>query len=252
MNFSGIFIWDDFLQGRLVFYFFMRRFIRLLCLSLLLLLSVSVFGQSFRKEVAHLRERMEEHGKCKNVVITKNHGVIALFGVNGFAHIGCQDVLEEALVGLNMEYEHINDIQLTEKGRWLVQFGVNGIRWNDIPQKMEDKLWEYNENEKDITCATFAENEDWIVVTPDEFAASDSFIFNWLEKGSKKYVTLLTAHLTDDAMVAVYSDGCQFSGKVPKDLKKAIEETDLKVYRVKITGSYWFFADEEGNFRCNY
>lgn len=230
----------------------MRRFIRLLSLCLLLLLSDSVFGQSFKKEVSRLRERMEEHGKCKNVVITKNHGVIALFGVNGFAHIGCQDVLEEALVGLNMEYEHINDIQLTEKGRWLVQFGVNGIRWNDIPQKMEDKLWEYNEDEKDITCATFAENEDWIVVTPDEFAASDSFIFNWLEKGSKKYGTLLTAHLTDDAMVAVYSDGCQFSGKVPKDLKKAIEETDLKVYRVKITGSYWFFADEEGNFRCNY
>lgn len=219
---------------------------------MLLLLSDSVFGQSFKKEVSRLRERMEEHGKCKNVVITNNHGVIALFGVNGFAHIGCQDVLEEALVGLNMEYEHINDIQLTEKGRWLVQFGVNGIRWNDIPQKMEDKLWEYNEDEKDITCATFAENEDWIVVTPDEFAASDSFIFNWLEKGSKKYGTLLTAHLTDDAMVAVYSDGCQFSGKVPKDLKKAIEETALKVYRVKITGSYWFFADEEGNFRCNY
>ena len=94
--------------------------------------------------------------------------------------------------------------------------------------------------------------EDWIIVTSDEFAASDSFIYNWLEKGSEKYGTLLTAHITDDAMVAVYSNGCQYSGKVPKDLKKALEETDLKVYRVKITENYWFFADEEGHFRCNF
>ena len=230
----------------------MRRFIRLLSLCLLLFLSDSVFGQSFRKEVSRLRDRMEEHGKCKNVVVSKNHGVVALFGVNGFAHIGCQDVLEEALTGLNMEYELVNDIQLTEKGRWLVQFGVNGIRWNDIPQKMEDKLWEYNEDGQDIVSATFNEAEDWIIVTQSDFASSDSKIYNWLEKGREKYGTLLTAHVTNDAMVAVYTDGCQFSGKVPKDLKKAIEETDLKVYRVKITDNYWFFADEEGNFNCNF
>lgn len=229
-----------------------RNILHLFFIGMFLLLSDSAFGQSFLKELSRLRERMEEHGACKNVVITRNHGVVALFGVNGFAHIGCQDVLEDALMGLNLDYDQINDIQLTEKGRWLVQFGVNGIRWNDIPQKMEDKLWEYNSEEKDITCATFAENEDWIVVTPDEFAASDSFIYNWLEKGSKKYGTLLTAHITDDAMIAVYSNGCQFSGKVPKDMKKAIEETDLKVYRVKITENYWFFADEEGHFRCNF
>ena len=222
------------------------------CLFMFLVFSCPAFGQSFRKEVSRLRVRMEEHGVCKNVVLTKNHGVVALFGVNGFAHIGCQDILEEALTGLNLEYEHINDIQLTERGRWLVQFGINGIRWNDIPKKMEDKLWEYNSDGKDITCAAFAENEDWIVVTPDEFAASDSKIFKWLEKGSEKYGTLLTAHITDDAMVAVYSGGCQYSGKVPKDFKKAIEETDLKVYRVKITENYWFFADEEGHFRCNF
>lgn len=222
------------------------------CLCMFLIFTCSSFGQSFKKDVSRLRERMDENGVCKNVVLTRNHGVVALFGVNGFAHIECQDVLEEALIGLNLEYEHINDIQLTEKGRWLVQFGVNGIRWNDIPKKMEDKLWEYNSDAKDITCATFAENEDWIIVTPDEFAASDSFIYNWLEKGSKKYGSLLTAHITDDAMIAVYSNGCQYSGKVPKDLKKALEETDLKVYRVKIIENYWFFADEEGHFRCNF
>lgn len=233
-------------------HFAKRNTIKLLSLCMFLILSDFAFGQNFNKELLRLHERMDEHGACKNVVVSRNHGVIALFGVNGFAHIGCQDILEEALTGLNLEYEHINDIQLTEKGRWLVQFGVNGIRWNDIPQKMEDKLWEYNSDGKDITCATFAENEDWIVVTPDEFAASDSFIYNWLEKGSKKYGTLLTAHITDDAMVAVYSGGCQYSGKVPKDFKRAIEESDLKVYRVKITESYWFFADEEGHFRCNF
>lgn len=219
---------------------------------MLLIPSSSVFGQSLKRELSRLCERMEEQGKCKNVVISKNHGVIALFGVNGIAHIECQDVLEEALMGLNLEYEHINDIQLTEKGRWLVQFGVNGIRWNDIPKEMEDKLWEYNEDGKDITCAAFSENEDWIIITPDEFAASDSEIYKWLEKGSKKYGTLLTVHITDDALVAVYSEGCQFSGRVLRDLKKALEETDLKVNRVKFAYGFWFFADEEGNFKCNF
>lgn len=229
-----------------------RNVFNLLCLSMLLILPNFACGQNFRKELSRLHGRMDEHGVCKNVVMSKHHGVIALFGVNGFAHIGCQDILEEALVGLNLEYEHINDIQLTEKGRWLVQFGLNGIRWNDIPKEMEDKLWEYNEDGKDVTCAAFDEDEDWIIVTPDEFAASSSKIYNWLEKGSEKYGTLLTVHITDDSMAAVYSEGCQFSGRVPKDLKVAIEETDMKVYRVKFFESFWFFADEEGHFRCNF
>jgi hypothetical protein len=56
--------------------------------------------------------------------------------------------LRNALAELNNENKYIDDVQLTENGRWLILYDDNGIRWNDIPYSLEEKLREYNNQKK--------------------------------------------------------------------------------------------------------
>jgi hypothetical protein len=62
---------------------------------------------------------------------------------------------------------------------------------------------------------------------------------------------LWTACLTDDAAVAVFENGYSFMGNVPESLKNALRETSKDVYRLKIAGNSWFFADSDGNYEYN-
>jgi len=59
---------------------------------------------------------------------------------------------------------------------------------------------------------------------------------------------LWAACITDDAAVAVYANGYSFMGNVPSSLKTALEKTKLDVFRLKIAGTSWFFADKDGEY----
>ena len=65
------------------------------------------------------------------------------------------------------------------------------------------------------------------------------------------YGGLWTACITDDAMVAVYKNGFRVLGDIPSDLRNALRDTTLDIYRLKIAGTAWFFADRSGHFRYN-
>lgn len=64
-----------------------------------------------------------------------------------------------------------------------------------------------------------------------------------------KHGMLWAACVTDDAIVAVYESGYKMLGEDPESLKKALKETHLDVYRLKIAGESWFFADKDGHYR---
>ena len=70
-----------------------------------------------------------------------------------------------------------------------------------------------------------------------------------MAEGNKLYGRLWAACVTDDALIAVYEDGYQYLGNIPYTLEKALRETSIDVFRLKIAGTAWFFADTEGRFR---
>ena len=200
---------------------------------------------------AYIKEQIRIEGECRNVAITKTNGDLMLFGLNGCARSGCPSSLDNTIIELNNDREFIDDIQLTEEGRWLILYGYNGIRWNDIPYSLENKLREYNDNDEVITSVTFNDDNDWIVITTQYFTSSDNRISTWLKEGNEQYGQLWAACITDDALVAVYATGFRFLGEVPQSLINALEKTRLNVYRLKIAGQSWFFADIDGNYEYN-
>lgn len=196
-----------------------------------------------------IREAIEEYGECRNVAITKTNGDLMLYGRNGWAASRCPDDLTDALDRLNDESEYIDDVQLTEDGNWLILIGNNGFQWNNIPYSLERKLREYNNDGEIVLSVTFNDNGEWIIISEDHFSASNEEIRAWLKQGNEKYGMLWAACLTDDAAVAVYARGYRFMGNVPESLRNALQETELDVYRLKLAGTAWFFADLEGHYR---
>lgn len=209
------------------------------------------FTYSHAQSREYIRNAIEKWGECRNVAITKRNGDLALYGNNGCARSGCPDNLNDAITELNDQGEYIDDIQLTEDGRWLILYGNNGIQWNDIPYSLEQKLREYNRNKEVITSVTFNDAGNWIVITTNYFSSSHSNVTEWLKEGNDEYGQLWAACVTDDAIIAVFQNGYQFIGNVPETLKKALKETKLDVYRLKVAGTAWFFADKNGNYRYN-
>ncbi len=202
-------------------------------------------GRSF------IREQIQKHGECRNVAITKTNGDLMLYGRNGYAASGCPSSLTEALDRYNEEQEYIDDVQLTEDGDWLILIGNNGFEWSNIPYSLERKLREYNEDGEVVLSVTFNDNGEWIIIGKDHFSASNDEIREWLKRGNEKHGMLWAACLTDDAAVAVYANGYTFMGNVPESLKDALRETTKDVYRLKIAGTAWFFADTDGNYEYN-
>ena len=212
----------------------------------LLFTSLSAYSQRSRE---YIRTQIQKQGNCRNVAITKTNGDLMLYGRNGWAATGCPTGLTRALDELNDDGEYIDDVQLTESGSWLILYGDNGMQWNNVPYSLERKMREYNNRGDVITSVTFNDAGWWIIISEEYISASSSKLQSWLADGTERYGQLWAACVTDDAVVAVYESGYKFEGNVPEGLKTALRNTTLDVYRLKIAGSSWFFADKKGAYQ---
>ncbi|MBQ3998565.1 MAG: hypothetical protein II644_04430 [Paludibacteraceae bacterium] len=222
-----------------------KRFLISLFAIVGLLLAANVNAQNSRE---YIRNAIRNWGECKNVAITKYNGDVALYGRNGWAGTGMPDGLSNALTELHDDGELIDDVQISESGKWLVLYGDNGVRWRGIPYSLEKKIREFHDRGDVITSITFEDNGKWILISKEYYVASHSWIQDWLSEGADSYGALWAACVTSDAMVAVYESGYKFWGEVPSALKQALRETSMDVYRVKIAGSAWFYSDGEGDY----
>lgn len=196
-----------------------------------------------------LRELIAEIGECRNVAITETSANLLLYGTNGWMSQHCPKELNAAMHKLHDEGVFIDDVQLTNEGRWLILYGQNGFRWSDgIPSSLEDKIRAYNDNCKIVTSVTFNDSGHWIVISDDKYSASDGRILEWLAEGTEHKGRLWTACMTENAIVAVYEYGYKFWGDIPETLLKGLEDADFDVYRLKIAGDAWFISDGESNF----
>jgi len=226
--------------------------IRVVWLFILFLstLNFEVLGQS-RLNRAFIKENIEKWGGCKNVAITATNGDLAFYGKNAWASTGpTPKGLTDALDDLYEKDELIDDVVLTENGYWIVLYGNNGFRYDDdIPSDLYAEMRRYNKDDEVITSITLNDNGDWIIISEKHFTASNPNITEWLKEGMERHGGIWAAHITNDAMVAVFEKGYKYFGKVPEDLKDALEKTNINVYRLKFTpeGSY-FFADRKGRY----
>lgn len=212
---------------------------------------VTNFSYSQSANRNYIKDAIKDWGSCRNVAITKRNGDVAINFKNACAWQNVPQTLANALQELSDNGEFIDDVQLTDNGEWLVLYGNNGIHWSNIPKGLENVLRKANSDGEVITSITFNDTGAWIVISEEHFWTSSDWWTNWLNDGLKKFGQIWAVCITDDAAVAVFEKGYKYDGNVPNSLKNALADTDLNVYRLKIAGTSWFFADVDGNYEYN-
>ncbi len=217
---------------------------------LVLAMSLTVTGISAQRDRNYVKNQIKKWGTCKNVAITKTNGDVALYGNCGYAASNVPQGLLSKLKELNKSKTLIDDVQLTESGKWCILYGKNDATWTtNAPSGLVSKINEFHNNNYVVRSITFNDYGQWVIVSDEYYATSSTELTNWLKNGSNKWGKLWAVCLTDDATVAVYARGFCYRGNVPEDLIQALRSTSFDVYRLKISGTSWFFADTKGNFR---
>lgn len=206
-----------------------------------------------------VKEQIARAGECRNVAITMYGGDLVLCGRNGWAANDCPEYLTDALHGLERAGAFIEDVQLTEKGNWLIQYYDGPVadgqtaqsqkfRWSGIPRDLRRQLQRYMEDGETIYSVSFNDLKEWIIITSESFSASNSALRDWLKEANEEHGMLWTVCLTDDAVVVVCENGFYMDGEVPWTLEDALNSTEIFVRRLKIAGDSWFFSDGIGEF----
>ena len=194
-----------------------------------------------------LKEHIAKNNNCRICAITQGGGNVVVCGKNNWASIGCSQLITEELQKVADEGKLIVDVTLTEYGRFIAIYGDGTASWKGIPSEMEKFLRAYHDRFEDVLSVALNDDGAWILVTSDHFACSGAKLKSWIDEGQRQYGRLRAAALTADAAVAVFEDGFCFLGDVPSDLKGALKEAKFGVRNIKIAGSAWFFAVEDGN-----
>lgn len=201
---------------------------------------------------SYIRTRIRSHG-CRTVAITQNNADVMLYGDYGWAGAGIPKRMYDILHNKNESHEYIMDVNITEKGAWsIICKAGKDVAWEGIPTSLKITLGKWVQNGQYINSIAFDDLGHWAVVgMSTHFEASDKDIQTWLEEGEVQYGALRSVHMTNDAMVAVYSNGYKFSGNVPQKLRAVLKDETADVYTVKFAGSAWFYADSWGTYcRC--
>ena len=90
----------------------------------------------------YVKNSIERWGSCRNVAITDRGGDIAFVGTNKCAYDRIPTSLSKQIDNLNDRAFFINDVQLSEKGRWLISYGDGLMRWHRIPAMLKNCLYE--------------------------------------------------------------------------------------------------------------
>ena len=218
----------------------------LLSLIVALLAAFSASGQNDSRD--YIRNAILIWGECRNVAITRINGDVAIYGNagSGYSCSGVPEELRSALSKLHNENQFIDDVQLTDNGNWLVLYGLNSMIWSGVPEDMENALYEVRDDGETVTSVTFNDDGDWIVISDEYIRASNAELRQWIVDGTENMGRVLTACLTDDAVMIVYEDGFRYDGNVPPDLLEAMRNTDIHIFRIKVSAQSWFFADISG------
>lgn len=199
----------------------------------------------------YIKEQITFYGVCRNVAITKTNGDLMLYGNNGWAANGCPSGLTEALNELQDNGEYIDDVQLTEDGKWLILYGDNGFKWSEIPYSLEERLREWADEQEVIMSVSFNDDGDWIAISENYVSASNANLQDWIMESQDELGSVWTACVTDDAIVVVYDCGYKTYGDIPETLSDALSDTEIDVYRLKIAGQSWFFSDGKSDYEYN-
>lgn len=140
---------------------------------------------------------LERTGRCRNGTITDNWGYLIFDGHGDCACSGIPRTLYHYIEEEQDAGRTIDDVCITERGNWFcVGDRCGGVGY---PDSMLAQIHEFLQQGDRVTCATFNDYGEWIVISDNHFASSDKSIQKEMRKTNKKFGFIRAAAMTNSA-----------------------------------------------------
>lgn len=209
---------------------------------------VSSFN-SLSQNTEYIRHDIDKGGECRSVALSWS-GVMSVRGKNYCSYSSIPESLLLKLKEVWKADSVITDVVIKSDGSWLLLYGKNGYSWRgNLPAGLTDRLKEANESQYTIRSADWDKEGDYFLITDKRYFASSSFSTETIRSNIARYGALYTVCMEEDGSAGVfcYSNGYSYYGSIPSGLLDALRSVSYTPYRIKIFGSKYFFASEDGN-----
>jgi len=214
--------------------------------KLLVVFFISVVLNTFifpSSEGEFIHNYLERTGRCRNGTITDNWGYLIFDGQGKCAYSKIPKTLGEYIDNELDTGRTIDDVCITERGNWFCvgdKFGGVGY-----PDSMWAQIHEFLQQGDRVTCATFNDYGEWIVISDKHFASSDKSIQKVMRKASKEFGFIRAAAITNSACIIIAERGFRMIGYIPPDLHdylKNKQSFDIRYIKFTERGS-WLVTD---------
>ena len=203
-------------------------------------LNTFVFPSS---EGEFIHNYLERTGRCRNGTITDNWGYLIFDGKGKCVYSGIPRTLGESIDNEQDAGRIIDDVCITERGNWFcVGDRCGGVGY---PDSMWSKIQEFLQQGDRVTCATFNDYGEWIVISDNHFASSDKSIQKVMRKANKEFGFIRAAAMTNSAAIIIAERGFRIIGDIPSDLHdylKNKQSFDIRYIKFTERGS-WLVTD---------
>jgi len=199
----------------------------------------------------YIVDNLAKEGSMKVGTINSSGVGVLIRGTNGYAYTGeTPQGLKDQIVARNKANENIIDVNVTERGNWVIIFGVNGYWSSGYPQAFFSRLGEYNRNHETMRSACFNDSGAWAIVTDAHFTGDDA-THDFIKRAANLYGNIYSVFLTEMGKVACCEQGVYYEN-IPSTVAGYLADISFKPRFVKFTdsgfcvitdgnGAYWRF-----------
>ncbi|EMB19658.1 hypothetical protein HMPREF9723_02355 [Treponema denticola OTK] len=217
-------------------------------LSFLFLSFFVLFASSFTDEKQEIKNTIKSTKYNVQTIAITRTAIVCVYGGNGFHYSGIPKSLADELKECNNKQINIADIHISESGEWVI-VGDMVINSPNIPLKCENAI-RYLIDDKDlITCVSFNDYGDWVVLGIDHFYASPK-IEEFMKYARDKHGHIKYVNITNDAVIVSCENGqfCSVGWDVPllKNLSYELDTIDFnpKIIKLFPQGDYFIGNDD--------
>lgn len=204
-------------------------------------------------DTRYIHEELNKIQRCKNMALTRNQGMVVLYGTNGFIPSGIPNTLYDKLKDFNNRGLVVDDICLTENGSWFIV--GDQLSGYGVPADISTKIDEMVNNQERITCVSFNDRGRGVVISDKSFWANDRDLYNYLVSLSTEYGYINSVCITNKGMIACLNGGYGSNGTVPDTLlnyldRELSDHIGTPRYIKFSDWGDWFVADSYENYQA--
>lgn len=180
----------------------------------------------------YIYDQIQEAGNCKSFSISKNYGMIALYGPNGFTYSHIPMTLLDKLVEFNDKQFTLEDINISDDGRWCILSDEIAYS-DDMYSGVIEHTKQMQLDGERIKCISFNDNNRWCIVSDKSFYCSDQEMYDFIMSTMETYGSLRYVYVSTEQVMVTCENGICWTDTVTPDFYDDVNALDFKPLIVK-------------------